>query len=503
MEKLLSFLWPIKKEENSKFFPLSFMLFFTIFCYTTLKAMKDSLIVPNVGAESISFIKFYFVVPAAIMVVILYIHLSNRFRFNQIYFGIGIFYIFYFLIFAFVLYPLKDSIHPNPETINSLIDKEIDLVGFKIQLNHFKWFFLLYGKWLYVVFYVLAELWSSTMAFLLFWQFSNRIVGTDQAKRFYPMVNLLGSLGNFVSGTTIKYFSSLQKALDLAAKSQFMVQFLLSSVAFAAICILFIFRHMNNSIVRRSKDAKDSYVKESSVLKKKTPLSESLKVVFSSKYIGYIAILVLSYGIAINLLEGPWKAKIKEVYPDTDSYLYFMGTINQWNGSLAIIFSLVGVSIMRKYSWFTAAIITPIMIFVTGICFFSLIVFENAAHVLISSFFVINPLMLAVLLGAVQNVLSKSSKYSLFDSTREMTYIPIDEELRSKGKAAVDVVGARLAKSGGALVQSMLFMIFPAATYTSIAPFLMIVFAIVTIIWIKNVSALNKEYLKYISKAKS
>ena len=225
MEKLLSFLWPIKKEENSKFFPLAFMLFFTIFCYTTLKAMKDSLIVPNVGAEAISFIKFYFVVPAAIMVVILYIHLSNRFRFHQIYFGIGIFYVVYFLVFAFVLYPIKDYIHPDPEAINSLIDKEFSIVGFKIQMIHFKWFFLLYGKWLYVVFYVLAELWSSTMAFLLFWQFSNRIVATDQAKRFYPMVNLLGSVGNFVSGTTIKYFSTLQKALDVAAKSQFMVQF--------------------------------------------------------------------------------------------------------------------------------------------------------------------------------------------------------------------------------------------------------------------------------------
>lgn len=503
MEKILSFLWPIKKEENAKFFPLSFMLFFTIFGYTTLKAMKDSLIVPNVGAESISFVKFYFVVPAAILVVIFYMQLANRFRFNQIYFGVGIFYIIYFLVFAFVLYPLKDYIHPNPDTINSLISKKLDLFGFSLDFIHFKWFFLLYGKWLYVIFYVLAELWSSTMAFLLFWQFSNRIVGTDQAKRFYPMVNLLGSMGNFVSGTTIKYFSTLQKSLDLAAKSQFMVQFLLSAIAFAAVCILFIFRYMNKHVVNSSKLAKDSYVKESSVLKKKTPLSESLKVVFSSKYIGYIVILVLSYGIAINLLEGPWKAKIRELYPDTDSYLYFMGSINQWNGSLAIIFSLVGVSIMRKYSWFTAAIITPIMIFVTGMCFFTLVVFENAAHVFISSFFIVNPLTLAVLLGAVQNVLSKASKYSLFDSTREMTYIPIDEELRSKGKAAVDVVGARLAKSGGALVQSMLFMIFPAATYTSIAPFLMIVFAVVTIIWIMNVRVLNKEYLRYLNKAKS
>lgn len=37
--------------------------------------------------------------------------------------------------------------------------------------------------------------------------------------------------------------------------------------------------------------------------------------------------------------------------------------------------------------------------------------------------------MLAVLIGALQNILSKGSKYSLFDPCKEMAYIPLGESL--------------------------------------------------------------------------
>ncbi len=63
------------------------------------------------------------------------------------------------------------------------------------------------------------------------------------------------------------------------------------------------------------------------------------------------------------------------------------------------------------------------------------------------------PLMLAVIFGMIQNIMSKSANTRFFDPTKEMAYIPLDPESKVKGKAAVDVVGARLGKSGGSFVQ--------------------------------------------------
>lgn len=45
----------------------------------------------------------------------------------------------------------------------------------------------------------------------------------------------------------------------------------------------------------------------------------------------------------------------------------------------------------------------------------------------------LTPLMAAVLVGAAQNVFSKSAKYSLFDPCKEMAYIPLDDEVSMAG----------------------------------------------------------------------
>ena len=69
--------------------------------------------------------------------------------------------------------------------------------------------------------------------------------------------------------------------------------------------------------------------------------------------------------------------------------------------------------------------VTPITLLVTGSVFFSLTLFPST-FVPVTSLLGTTPLMLAVYVGAIQNILSKAAKYSLFDPCKEIAYIPLD-----------------------------------------------------------------------------
>lgn len=97
-------------------------------------------------------------------------------------------------------------------------------------------------------------------------------------------------------------------------------------------------------------------------------------------------------------------------------------------------------------------------------------------------------LLLAVYVGLVQNILSKASKYAVFDPTKEMTYIPLDHDSKTKGKSAIDVLGARLGKSGGALAQQLLVVAF--GSIMTGAPIVAIMFYLGIAAWIGAVNSL-------------
>ncbi|KAK9850803.1 hypothetical protein WJX84_006975, partial [Apatococcus fuscideae] len=69
------------------------------------------------------------------------------------------------------------------------------------------------------------------------------------------------------------------------------------------------------------------------------------------------------------------------------------------------------------------------------------------------------PLRILVVTGAVLQVFSKGAKFSMFKPAEEMVYIGLDEDSRTKGKAAIDVVGAQTGKSAGSALQQILLLI--------------------------------------------
>ncbi len=226
--------------------------------------------------------------------------------------------------------------------------------------------------------------------------------------------------------------------------------------------------------------------------KPKLSLMESLRVILSSKYLGFIAMLLLSYGISMNLIDITWKSQLQTYLPHSNDYFAFMGRFSFWTGIITILFILSTKGIVRRFGWFTGAIITPAMVLITSALFFAFILFQESLNDVVA-FFGVTSLYMAVMIGAAQNILSKGTKYSLFDPTKEMAYIPLDQELKVKGKAAVDVIGGRVGKSGGGFIQFMLLTL-TAGSQLTISPYLFGIIVCVGLGWVGAVKGLSKLY---------
>jgi AAA family ATP:ADP antiporter len=235
--------------------------------------------------------------------------------------------------------------------------------------------------------------------------------------------------------------------------------------------------------------------------KEKPSLMESLKLIIRSPELGFIALLIMAYGITINLIEVQWKNQLGLFFGgDKGGYNAFMGNFSTLTGIFTIVFGLVvGSNILRRVSWFTAAIITPLLITLGGVIFFAFIFAKDWVDFILQAM-ATSPVAAASFLGAGIIIISKGVKYILFDSTKEMAYIPLDDELKTKGKAAVDVIGGRAGKAGGAFVQSNLQMILAAVGLSAgagevavTAPYAFVIFAVICVLWLFAVKGLSTK----------
>lgn len=481
-----------KEYIMKKVIPTSLMMLITIFVYSVLRGAKDTLLIPVLGAEIISTVKLFGVFPSAIIFIVIYSKLANILSKERLFYTVTTFFIAFFALYAFVLYP-------NKEVLNLDFSQAVE------SYPKLKYPLLMLSNWGASLFYIMAELWGSVMLSLMFWQFANHIYKVSEAKNTYTIFGAIGQIGLITAGYAQRYFSLANANVENPGQAwESTLQLMIGSVFIAGLILMVVYWYMNRFVLTdpRFFDASATKTKKN---KPKMGLIEGFKYIFTSKYIGLIAVLVLSYGISINLVEGVWKNQLRIQFPIQNDYSAFMGSFQIWTGVASMIGMIAGVYILRSFKWFTGAILTPLMILVTGALFFLLILagdMFDASLVLIGT----TSLMMAVIMGAVQNILSKSTKYSLFDSTKEMAYIPLDDELKSKGKAVVDVTGARLGKSGGAIIQYLLLSFVSGANLTNLTESILYIFLVIMGCWVVAVFALSRLFeqkMKESSKAAS
>jgi AAA family ATP:ADP antiporter len=479
--KWRSLFWPIHRWELKKFLPMFFMFFLISFNYNALRACKDSLVVtaPKSGAEAIPFIKVWAILPGALLLTYLFTRLSNRFSREKVFYIMMSVFLGFFMLFTFVLFPAQEYLHPNElaDKLQALLPK-----GFNGLIAMFR-------NWSFTLFYVMSELWGTAILSVLFWGFANEVTQVGEAKRYYGLLMIGANIAGIISGQASVYLSgnAFLSYLPYGKCSwDQSILFLNCLIIFAGVLTIATYRWLNRNVIRPSEHHEIPREKIQMSMRK------NFAYLAKSKYLLCIALIVLTYNISINLIEVVWKAQIKQLYPNPSEYNIYMGEVMTLMGIIATVSSLLTAFAIRRYSWTFNAIIPAVIMLITGIAFFLLVLFPNSGLTWIAAAMGSTPLALSVILGGFQNCLGRASKYTIFDATKEIAFIPLSQESKQKGKAAIDGVGSRIGKSGGSVIHQSLLLVF--STVAASTPYVAIVFFGVVIVWLFSVVSLGKQF---------
>ncbi|MFA6118503.1 MAG: Npt1/Npt2 family nucleotide transporter [Parachlamydiales bacterium] len=493
--KLRSFLWPIHRHELSKFVPMLLLFFLISFNYHILKILKDTLIItaPNSGAEVIPFLKVWAILPSAILLTFLFTKLSSKFNREKIFYVMISIFLVFFAIFIFVL---------NPNAGLYQLDSMSDYLS--LHMPHgFKGMIAIVRYWHFSLFYIMAEAWSTIMLSLLLWIFVVDVLSINEAKRYYAFFGTSRNFAGIVSGLLGEYLAN--KALSNQGAVTGIGKFFgchtvwdqtlfifISVILVCGILIMGLYRYMHVAIYPQR------YLMGSDIQnkgKQKISFRESVMYAFKSKYVLYIALIVLCYNILINFSEVLWKSQMKELYPTSSEYTAYTSKITYLTGIIAATSSFfISGNLIRRLGWKFTAMVTPIVLLLTGLGFFYFLFLKN--HSLSSNlaitFLGISPLALAVFFGSLQNIFSRALKYTIFDDTKEMAFIPLTPQEKLKGKSVIDGIGSRLGKSGSSLMMQILLMVF--ASPIGASPYIFVIFILTVPVWIMAINRVSKTF---------
>lgn len=482
-----SILWPVYRQELKVVLPMLFMLFLTCFNYSMLKNLKDVMVVTakSSGGEVIPFIKVWAMLPMAVLSAFIFTKLSNRYSQEKVYYLVLSGFLAVYALFGFVIYPFREQL--ELVTVAKGLESVLPLGarGFIAMVRH----------WTFTGFYVMCELWSSIVLTVLFWGFANEITKVKDAKRWYSLLSVVASFSAVIAGIMGRYFSNLEYNPSLPfgsdAWEQTIVEVMIAVIA-VGILIIGTFWWLNQYVLN-SAEYKDLHRPNKTFkIKKKQSLRESFTMLSKSKYLICIAVLVISYNLTINLVEVVWKDQLKELYPKKGDYFNYLCDVTVILGIISSIASFFVGTVIARFGWTKTALITPVMILVTSFGFFGFLFFRDSFVEISMSLLGMTPLAVAVLFGGAQNCLSKAAKFSVFDSTKEMAFIPLDHETKLKGKAAIDGVASRFGKSGGSIIHQGLLLV--CSSLMQSTPYVASILLLVVIGWFVAVRMLGVEF---------
>lgn len=483
-----AYLWPVHGYELKKFLPMFLMFFLITFDYNVLRTMKDTMVVTAKasGAEVIPFIKVWVMFPGAILMTFLFTRLANRLSRESVFYVMISFFLGFFLFFILVLYPLRDVLHPNVTA--DWMQQHLP-AGFKGMIA-------MYRNWTFTAFYVMSELWSNIILAMLFWGFANQVTRLSEAKRFYGLFGIGANLSGVAAGSVTVWCCPREFNGNLPFGNTVWEQsmiILIGLVIVAGVAALAVFRWTHTAILTDPKYYDPEAAAGDVKVKGRFSMRDSFGALLRSKYLICIAVVVVAYNLVINLVEVLWKHEVHEYYSNPNDFNIYMGHVTILIGVLSTLSALfISGNSIRKCGWTFTAMLTPAILLITSIGFFTFFFMKEAGADFVVGVMGLTPLALVVFFGSSQNILCRAAKYSVFDATKEMAFVPLSSESKTKGKAAIDGVCSRLGKAGGSVIHQTLLV--TLSSFAASAPFVAGFLVVLISLWMMAVRYLGIRF---------
>ncbi len=201
--------------------------------------------------------------------------------------------------------------------------------------------------------------------------------------------------------------------------------------------------------------------------------TQGLSVVLASKYLLPLLFLIGIVQISISLIDIQFNIFLAQSYPDTDARTAIIGQVHTIDNVIAAFLQFFAGYIIKFAGMGGVFVGVPLILSAALVGFISAPRFFSAA---------------------ILKITSKCFDYSLFRASKEMLYIPLTHEEKTKGKALIDILVYRIAKSSAAILMIGLLAV-GLATYTMhIVLFLMIAWILLAVLIVKRYKSVISLY---------
>jgi len=381
--------------------------------YAILRSARNALVVADLGggAQSIPWFELCGGMPGAIIMTFVLTWLLNRYSLKHVFFIVLFVFIGFFCLFSAAIYPWLSG---WKGTVVPLLSS--------------------------MIFFVMAELWKIALLTVLFWGLVNQYVPLENAKRFYAPLMLGGSVGTIVAGPLI----SLCTSDFLSGKSWHVsLNWMMGVLGVIGVVIAWLFARLWNEF---------SGAERVETKKSEEVLSvwESIRICFQSRYLLLLAWVTVADYIAYALAEVIFFDVLRQQYPNPLDYCDFMGKLSLWNGVLTAVSALVITPyLLKKYRWVVASLVTPVCLLVMEAAFFFAL-WHPALSVQV-------PVLVGI--GSLLFCTVRAAKYTLFDTSKEISFLLLPPLEKMQGKLVIDGMCARIGRGSASFLSLMLIQV--------------------------------------------